>query len=60
MSWNDGYERKKFNARIKKEIAEYKFNKVSEYQNTIFSLCGLQESIYKILYKLQSEECLGM
>ena len=34
MSWNDGFERKKFNARIKKEISEYKAAGMTEEQIT--------------------------
>ena len=45
MSWNDGYERKKFNARIKKEIAEYKAAGMMEEQIT--AIVSLDEDQYR-------------
>ena len=45
MSWNDGYERKKFNARIKKEIAEYKAVGMTEEQIT--AIVSLDEDQYR-------------
>lgn len=45
MSWNDGYERKKFNARIKKEIAEYKAAGMTEEQIT--AIVSLDEDQYR-------------
>ena len=45
MSWNDGYERKKFNARIKKEIIEYKAAGMTEEQ--IAAIVRLDEDQYR-------------
>lgn len=45
MSWNDGYERKKFNARIKKEIIEYKALGMTEEQ--IAAIVRLDEDQYR-------------
>lgn len=45
MSWNDSYERKKFNARIKKEIAEYKAAGMTEEQIT--AIVSLDEDQYR-------------
>lgn len=45
MSWNDGYEMKKFNARIKKEIAEYKAAGMTEEQIT--AIVSLDEDQYR-------------
>ena len=45
MSWNDGYERKKFNARIKKEIIEYKATGMTEEQIT--AIVSLDEDQYR-------------
>ena len=45
MSWNDGYERKKFNARIKKEIIEYKAAGMTEEQIT--TIVSLDEDQYR-------------
>ena len=45
MSWNDGYERKKFNARIKKEIGEYKAAGMTEEQIT--AIVSLDEDQYR-------------
>ena len=45
MSWNDGYERKKFNARVKKEIAEYKAAGMTEEQIT--AIVSLDEDQYR-------------
>ena len=45
MSWNDGYERKKFNAMIKKEIAEYKAAGMTEEQIT--AIVSLDEDQYR-------------
>ena len=52
MSWNDGFERKKFNARIKKEIAEYKAAGMTEEQITAIV------SLY--YYKYRSERRYNM
>lgn len=57
MSWNDGYERKKFNARIKKEIAEYKAAGMTEEQIT--AIVSLDEDQYTRLEIEKLEQALA-
>ena len=57
MSWNNAYERKKFNARIKREIAEYQAAGMTEEQ--IAEIVGMKMLVRSMSPKVVVADEIG-
>ena len=56
MSWNNAYERKKFNARIKREIAEYQAAGMTEEQIAEIVLFDEEQFRNDRRYRMHTQE----